>query len=72
MDKEKMFCTTHARRDTQHPTWKIKQKLFSGDQVVGRKKPAHRQIIDQIFWGVVFNVSSHLFGVCCGSECIQA
>ena len=44
-----LFCVLRSAppngcRDTQHPTWIIeKEKLISGDQVVGRQKPAHHQ-----------------------------
>jgi hypothetical protein len=37
-------ATSNGCRDTQHPTWRVGlEKLFSGDQVVGRQKPAHYQ-----------------------------
>jgi hypothetical protein len=41
MDKERItfvFCSTQWMQ-RQHPTWRIRE-AFSGDQVVGRQKPA--------------------------------
>jgi hypothetical protein len=47
----------NAETHTAYPTWEnIKEKHFSGDQVVGRQKPASTRSIAQIFVGVVFNV----------------
>ena len=43
-------------------------KFYSGDQVVGRQKPAHHHEY-QIFVGVVIDVSSHLYDFGCGSDC---
>jgi len=38
-----VFAPTNGCRDAQHPTWRIKRS--SGDQLVGRQKPAHHQNI---------------------------
>jgi hypothetical protein len=43
--------------ETQHFIWRIKL-LFSGDQVVGRQRPAHHQEYCSDTLGVVFNVLS--------------
>ena len=49
-------------RDTQHPIWRTKEeRLFSGDQVVGRQGPAHHQEYCSNICGVVFHVSPHLY-----------
>jgi hypothetical protein len=66
MDAESNGC-----RDTQLPTRKFFNfRLFSGDQVVVRqKKRAHHQEYGSDL-GVVFNVSSHLYGFCCESDCM--
>jgi hypothetical protein len=44
------------------------RELVFGDQVVERQKPAHHHVNAQVFLGFVFNVSSHLYYSCCGSD----
>jgi hypothetical protein len=44
------------------------KKVFSGDQVVGRQKPAHHQEYCSDVCGVCIQVSSHVYGFCCGSD----
>jgi len=64
-----VFCTTQwmQRHNIQTGGYKL-EKLFSGDQVVGPRSLHTTKSIAQIFWGVVFNVSYHLFIFCCGSD----
>ena len=77
LGKDVVLCSTppNGCRDTQaqHPIQRTKkERLFSGDQVVGRQKPAHHQKYCLDILGVVFNASPHLYGFCCGSDCMQA
>ena len=50
-------------RDTQHPTWRKKEELFNGDQVVGRQKPGciPPGVLLRYLWRLLFNVSSDLY-----------
>jgi len=51
------FAPPNGCRDTQHSIWRTKEeRLFSGDQVVGRQRPAHHQEHCSDNFGVVFNV----------------
>jgi hypothetical protein len=75
MNRKGCFCVfaplPSECRAAQHPTWrKIREGLLNWDQVVGRQGPAQHQEYAQIIWGVVFNVSSHLCGFCCGCDCM--
>jgi hypothetical protein len=61
-------------RDTQHATWRIKNKRsFSvGIRWLGGRDLHSTRSIAQMLVGVVFNVSSHLYYFCCGSACMYA
>ena len=47
-------------------------KFLSGDQWLGGRSLHTTRSVAQIFLGVVFDVSSHWYGLCCGSNCMQA
>ena len=47
------------------------RKGFSvGIRCLGGRGLHTTRSIDQIFWGVVFNVSSRMYDFCCGSNCM--
>jgi len=72
--KDAVLCPAppNGRKATQHPTWRIKkQDGFSmGIRRLGDRGLHTARSVAQIFVGVVFNVSSHLYDFCCRPGCM--
>jgi hypothetical protein len=68
-----LICVLHqpmdAEIDTQHPTWRINLRGISHRWLGGRSLHNTRSI-GQVFVGAVYDVSSYLYDICCGSDCL--
>ena len=66
-----MFCTAQwvQRHTISHLENKNKRSFSVGIRWLGGRSLHTTRIIAQVFVGVVFNVSSHLYDFCCGSDC---
>ena len=67
------FTPPNRCREAQHPTWRIKRRVFQWGAGGWKAEATHTtRSVAHIFVGVEFNVLSHLYDLCCGSNCMQA
>jgi len=75
LGKDVVLCSAppNGCKDTQHPNWRTKIRSFSvGIRWLGGRSLHTTRSIAQIFVGVVFDVSPHMYDFCCGADCTQA
>ena len=58
------FTPPNRCREAQHPTWRIKRRVFQWSSVVGSRSLHTTGVLLRYFWGCV-NALSHLYNFCC-------
>ena len=73
VSKRRVWTRSLKEAVLRMPKGDCQEKLFNGDQVVGRQKPAyHQEYCSDIFGGCIQCLSPHLYDFCCRFDCMQA